>query len=208
MELLRYQQSGLIIGDVAVDIGSFTPLEAISEMGVEALLVTHLHADHFEVQRAAALGVPVFGPPDVCKLAADAGLEAHTLSVGQPTTVVSVTVTAFAVDHGLISTPIDNFGYRAETRDGVLLVVGDAFNPVVDAPIADVDVVVIPIGGGKVFDVTLATEQLRAWRFAQIVVPCHYSEEADLAAFVRVSGAAAWTCAALDVGEQLKAMSS
>lgn len=56
MRLTKLQQSGFIIETdsgykLALDIGSYSPIDTLNGITVDAMLVSHIHGDHFSVEQ-------------------------------------------------------------------------------------------------------------------------------------------------------------
>lgn len=204
MHLTKYEQSGVLIDGVAVDIGSLTSAD-VHEIPTRALLYTHRHADHLDVAFAATVGAPACAPTDAARVLAAAGVRVTIIRAGETKLVGGLTVTAFAVDHGPISEPIDNLGYAVATASKVrVLVVGDAKLPILEVPELDYDVALIAIGGGKVFTPQEADAELRRIGFNGIAIPCHYDRNPSaLAVFEALAGRSPYTVAVRGTGETL-----
>ena len=60
MKLTKYEQSGFVLETdagfrLAFDIGAYTPVEKLEGVAVDAMLVSHLHGDHFSPEQIKAL---------------------------------------------------------------------------------------------------------------------------------------------------------
>lgn len=113
---IRIEHDGRVL---VVDPGIWS--EAGALLGVDAVLLTHEHADHVDVMRLAGLGVPVYAP-------ADAKLEPATIAdriavtpvtAGQKFTVAGFEVTAVGGRHATIyggKPDCANLGYVIDDR--------------------------------------------------------------------------------------------
>ena len=70
---IRLERDGRVL---VIDPGTWSESAALT--GADAVLVTHEHADHIDVERLAGLGVPVYAPAE----ADIPGLEATRVSSG------------------------------------------------------------------------------------------------------------------------------
>ncbi|MDO8183779.1 MAG: MBL fold metallo-hydrolase [bacterium] len=60
MKLIKFEQSGFILETtngykLAIDIGSYTPVEKLEDTTVDAMLVSHIHGDHFSIEQIKKL---------------------------------------------------------------------------------------------------------------------------------------------------------
>jgi L-ascorbate metabolism protein UlaG (beta-lactamase superfamily) len=60
MKLTQFEQSGIILETntgytLAVDIGSYTPIEKLNSVSPDAMLISHIHGDHFSVDQIKKL---------------------------------------------------------------------------------------------------------------------------------------------------------
>lgn len=131
---------------VVLDLGngSLGPLQSYTDpVDVDAILITHLHADHFidlcglyvlrKYHHSNTGGAPqvLYGPGDLrCRLqlahsgstsiTLDDQFETRTVVSGQPIEVGSLTVVPTRVEH-----PIEAYGYRLESPAGTVAFTGD-----------------------------------------------------------------------------------
>ena len=60
MKLTKFEQSGFILQTdksykLAIDIGSYSPVEKLSGISPDAMLVSHIHGDHFSIEQIKKL---------------------------------------------------------------------------------------------------------------------------------------------------------
>ena len=134
---------------ILIDPGTFSPGFA-DLTDLDAILVTHQHADHVDVERLPALldanpEAPLLVEPQAAEQLVAADLAAQHLVAGEPTHVGAVEVTAVGQRHALINEfipRIDNLGVvlRAE-GEPTFFHPGDAY----DAEPGEVDVLALPL---------------------------------------------------------------
>lgn len=189
MKLTLFQQSAFVLAPrrgeaVAFDLGREVPAETVDGLRVGAAVVSHGHPDHFHLEHLMHLGVPIFGAADLEAHMSRGGLAFHALEPGRTRTVGGLRLTAFAVDHGPdISSPLDNLGLMAEADGRRVLFLGDMATPG-PIPAPPWDLVLIPVGGSKVFSPEAAADFVEAVRVSGAVVPIHFHGRSD-----RTSGA-------------------
>lgn len=134
---------------ILIDPGAFSP--GIADVtGLDAILVTHQHADHVDLQRLPALleGNPqarLYAEPQAAAVMAEAGFAAEQTVSGQALTFGSVQVTPVGEKHALINDALPRIGnlgvvLRSEGEPS-LFHPGDAY----DAEPGHVDILALPL---------------------------------------------------------------
>ncbi|MEU8298628.1 MBL fold metallo-hydrolase [Micromonospora sp. NPDC048909] len=93
---VRVEHDGAVL---VIDPGTWSEPTALA--GADAVLVTHEHADHVDVLRLAALGVPVYAP-EGARLPDRAPLPVTPVQAGQRFTAAGFPVTAVGGRHAVI----------------------------------------------------------------------------------------------------------
>jgi L-ascorbate metabolism protein UlaG (beta-lactamase superfamily) len=153
MRLTHFGHSCLLVEvadrRIVLDPGSFSDgFEALT--GLDAILVTHQHADHLDLSRFPALvaanpGARVYADPQTAELLIDSGLAVGVLAEGNDFAVGDVTVSPrgsqHAFNHARVPT-VANVGVllRADGEPS-LFHPGDAY----DAQTGPVDVLAVPV---------------------------------------------------------------
>ncbi|MCB1088040.1 MAG: MBL fold metallo-hydrolase [Verrucomicrobiae bacterium] len=201
LEITKYEQSALIVATdsvrIAIDFGSLTP-KLPNIAGVDAVLISHEHADHYHPDHVRELAAPVWAAREVVEDMAGRGLPAELLSEAWPVSIGDITVTATEVDHGPISKPISNLGLVIDGPDFRVFVAGDMKVP---SPLPEnVDVLCLPVGDGKVFGPREAANYVIDGGFRSHVIPLHYHGKADPESVRRFTELAGEYCAVLALG--------
>jgi len=132
--------------DVVVDPGGWSQREAVD--GVEAVLITHEHPDHYDPGHLRRTDAPVFTIEAVAaKIREDAPDVAERLTVvepGQRLEVAGVATQVVGEKHAVIHPELphfDNSGYLLEAEGRSVYHPGDSLTP----PPTDVDVLLLPV---------------------------------------------------------------
>jgi L-ascorbate metabolism protein UlaG (beta-lactamase superfamily) len=141
---VRIEHEGQV---VVIDPGSFTDREAVD--GATAVLVTHEHFDHYDLEHLAAYGGPVFtigAVAEQIRSASPAVAERTTVVAPGESFDVGLPVTAVGERHAVIhpSFPgFDNSGYVVSVGDQKVFHPGDSF----ELPGEPVDLLLLPVSG-------------------------------------------------------------
>jgi L-ascorbate metabolism protein UlaG (beta-lactamase superfamily) len=128
---LRLEHGG---GVLVIDPGVFSEPEALA--GADAVLITHEHVDHVDLDklRAAAAKQPaltVHTHPDVEAQLTDLDADVFPVSPGDVFVAAGMTVRAHGGHHAIIHADIPrivNVGYVIDTPDGTVYHPGDSFH--------------------------------------------------------------------------------
>ncbi len=133
---------------VLTDPGTFTtePVKAVT--GVNVILITHEHADHFHIESIEAVlknnpTATVVSNSAVAKLLAEKNIPCTVVGDGQSATVAGVLIEGFGKDHAIIYGTMgqcENTGYMVA---GKFYFPGDSFHN----PARPVDVLALPTAG-------------------------------------------------------------
>ena len=153
MELTHIGHSCLLVeaGGIRVLLDPGTFSHGFEELtGLDAVLITHAHHDHVDVERLPLLleandGARLVAEPEVAASLRDAGIDAQPLHPGQSMAVGSLDVRAVGGEHALIHPDIPRIGnvgfVLAEDGGPVLFHPGDALEVIPDG----VDVLAVPV---------------------------------------------------------------
>jgi L-ascorbate metabolism protein UlaG (beta-lactamase superfamily) len=147
MQLTHYGHACVLVDTgaarILLDPGAFsTGFEALS--GLDAILVTHQHADHVVPDRLDDLRRtnPSARLIVDSQTAAQLSVDAETVTPGETLSVAGATVEVLGGDHAVIHPDIPTIRNNAYLVDGSLLHPGDSYTPV-DRPI---DTLLLPTG--------------------------------------------------------------
>jgi L-ascorbate metabolism protein UlaG (beta-lactamase superfamily) len=192
---------------IVVDPGSMTSATSRAKLrGVDAVLVTHKHGDHFDAAVLREIGVHVFGPPEVVALARASGLGATPLVLDIPTSIAGMNIIPVAANHGpAVTKPVENYGFIVQAEKARLYVTSDMAGSQSALPSGPFAVVALPVeGGGFVFDGKEASEFLRAIRHTGMAIALHADDAPAMRdEFIRFAGAFCKPVA-LDIGETVE----
>ncbi|QXF84279.1 MBL fold metallo-hydrolase (plasmid) [Rhodococcus pyridinivorans] len=177
MFITKLNNAGLVVStagtSIAVDIGKDVPAVDVAALAVDAVFISHIHADHFDLINLETLARPVHGPREVVQALAGSTVPVQKIEPGDHVRIGEIDVIARTVDHGPISAPIVNLGFEISTSDHRVWFAGDIARDTEPLPDEPVDMILIPVGGGKVFDPAAAVTYARRFKGAT-VVPIHF----------------------------------
>lgn len=185
MKLAKFEQSGFIIETnrgykLALDIGSYTPLEKLDNLNVDAMLVSHIHGDHFSVERIKKLAPKKLYLNEECIALLEGKKlpsEIIKVKVGDTVNIDGINVYFFDVDHGpnVKIRPKENFGFLIEADGEKTYFAGDMFYPSgMDITSLETDYALIPVGTFYTFGPAEALSFAKQFKKIRKIVPMHY----------------------------------
>ena len=187
MKLTQFEQSGFILETdagfkLALDIGSYTPVEKLDGINPDAMIVSHLHGDHLSVPQIKALSPKKLYLNEECiEVIGEETLasEIVPIKVDEEIDIGGIKVQAFNVDHGpnIKVVPRENFGFLFEIDGKKVYFAGDAFFPSgLDVSNLEVDIVLIPVGTFYTFGPQEAVDFVKHFKRIGKVIPMHYQK--------------------------------
>jgi L-ascorbate metabolism protein UlaG (beta-lactamase superfamily) len=163
VRIIKFEQSGVIFETkkgfrLAVDIGSYTPVEKLEGVKVDAMIVSHLHRDHLSPEQIKKLAPTKLFISRECKDAlGEEKIPSEIVIVKSNSDIKigDIEVKIFDVDHGPnVSSPLkENFGFLFTIDDQKIYFPGDIFYASGMAVInLEVDYAFLPIGGFYTFE--------------------------------------------------------
>lgn len=187
MKLTTFEQSGFIIEadngyKIAFDIGAYTPVKKLKGLSVDAMIVSHLHGDHFSIDQIKFLSpkklylnkecIELLGEEDISS-------EVIQVKVGDSIDIEGIKVLFFDVEHGpnVKVRPQENFGFLIEVDGKKVYFAGDMFYPSgIDVTNLEVDRALIPVGGFYTFEPKEALEFASQFKHISNITPMHYEK--------------------------------
>ncbi len=187
MRLEKFEQSGFILETsngfrLAFDIGNKTPIEKIQGITVDAMLVSHIHGDHFSLEQIKVLSPKKLYLNQECiETLGEENLatEIAQVKVGDTITIEDIAVQFFNVDHGPnVSAPLqENFGFLITADNQTIYFAGDMFyESGIDVSNLEVDIALLPVGTFYTFGPQEAFEFTKKFKKIHKVTPMHYEK--------------------------------
>ncbi len=190
MKLTKFEQSGFILETengfrLAFDIGNKTPVEKLADTRVDAMLVSHIHGDHFSLDQ-----IKMLQPKDLYlnQECIDAlGEEVFDSKINQvriwdTINVGGIEVKFFNVDHGPnVSSPLaENFGFLIKVDGQTVYFAGDMFYPSgIEVSNLEVDYALLPVGTFYTFGPQEAFDFAKQFKKIGRIVSMHYEKEPE-----------------------------
>lgn len=190
MKLIKFDQSGVILETekgfrLAIDIGNKTPIEKLIGITVDAVLISHIHGDHFSIDQIKALTPKKLYINHECKETLgeeQVPFEIADIQAGDTIAIDDISVNIFNVDHGPnVSAPIEeNFGFLITFDGTTIYFAGDMFYPSgIDVKDLEVDYALIPVGTFYTFGPEEAFAFAKAFKKIGKIVSMHYDKNPE-----------------------------
>lgn len=152
MKVTKFGHSCLLVEvdgvRIMTDLGTWNP-EVPDVSGLHAMLITHEHGDHFELEKLKVLlgknpEAKVITHAAVGEKLQEAGIAFVSIEPRESVEVNGVSIESYGTDHAIIygdKAPCRNTGYLIAGR---LFIPGDALH---DVPAKPVEILALPIGG-------------------------------------------------------------
>jgi L-ascorbate metabolism protein UlaG (beta-lactamase superfamily) len=187
MKLTKFEQSGFILETengfrLAFDIGNKTPIEKLNGITADAMIVSHIHGDHFSIEQ-----IKIFAPKklylnaECIEMLGEETLSSKIVQVkiGDEIMIDTIKVQFFNVDHGPnISAPLkENFGFLITADEKTAYFAGDMFyESGMDVTNLEVDIALLPVGTFYTFGPQEALDFAKKFRKIGKATPMHYEK--------------------------------
>jgi L-ascorbate metabolism protein UlaG (beta-lactamase superfamily) len=184
MTITQFEQSGCIITSstgqtLAIDIGALTPLEKLAGIVVDAMLVSHIHADHCAAPQIEALApANVYTGAECAAALRETNLHIEEITARNTFTTGDFTVTPFTVDHGpnVPNIPAQNFGFLITVAEQDIYFAGDMYTASgIDVHELTVTAALLPVGGHFTFSAEAAFNFAQQFKHIDTIYPMHYA---------------------------------
>ena len=190
MKLTKFEQSGFILETeagfrLAFDIGNKTPVEKLVDVKVDAMLVSHIHGDHFSIEQIKMLEPKdLYLNQECIDAIGEEVLDSKVTQVRVWDTVDigGIEIKFFNVDHGPnVSSPLaENFGFLIKADGQSVYFAGDMFYPSgLDVSGLEVDYALLPVGTFYTFGPQEAFDFAKQFKHIGKVIPMHYEKEPE-----------------------------
>lgn len=187
MKIKKFEQSGFIIESdngfkLAFDIGNKTPLEKIEGVSCDAMIISHVHGDHFSLEQIKTLSPKKLYLNNECRETLgeeNLPFEIIEVTVGDSLNIADFNVSFFNVDHGPnVSVPLaENFGFLITVDRQTIYFAGDIHNPSgIDIANLEVDYALLPVGGHYTFGPQEAFDFAKQFKKIGQIIPMHYEK--------------------------------
>jgi len=187
MKLTKFEQSGFILETekgfrLAFDIGNKTPIEKLNGVTVDAMLVSHIHGDHFSLEQIKKLSPKkLYLNAECIETLGEETLSSEIIQtkISDEMMIDTIKVQFFNVDHGPnVSAPLkENFGFLITADNKTVYFAGDMFyESGIDVINLEVDIALIPVGMFYTFGPQEAFEFIKKFKRIGKVIPMHYEK--------------------------------
>ncbi|MBP9711560.1 MAG: MBL fold metallo-hydrolase [Candidatus Pacebacteria bacterium] len=187
MKLTKFEQSGFIFETengfrLALDIANKTPMEKLDGVACDAMLVSHIHGDHFSLDQIKKLSPKkLYLNAECIETLGEETLPFEVVQIkdGEIINIGDIKVQIFNVDHGPnVSSPLkENFGFLIEVDGKKVYFAGDMFySSGIDVSKLEVDIALIPVGTFYTFGPQEALDFVKQFKKVGNVIPMHYEK--------------------------------
>ena len=187
MKITKFEQSGFIIETdnkykLAIDIGAYTSLEKLDNVSVDAMLVSHIHGDHFSIDHIKKLAPKkLYLNKECIELLGTEKLISEIIEVKVDNTINidGIKISFFDVDHGPNTKirPKENFGFLIEIDSKKIYFAGDMFyQSGIDVSSLEVDNAFIPVGTFYTFGPKEGIAFAKQFKKIRKITPMHYEK--------------------------------
>lgn len=184
MKLTQFEQSGFVLKTdsgykLAIDIGSYTPIEKLTGISPDAMIISHLHGDHLSTPQIKTLSPKKLYLNEECiEVLREEALSSEIVRIkaDEEVFIEEIKVKTFNVNHGpnITVVPRENFGFLFEIDGEKIYFAGDMFYPSgIDVSELEVDIALIPVGTFYTFGPEEALGFVKQFKKIGKVIPMH-----------------------------------
>lgn len=190
MKITKFEQSGFVIETesgfrLAMDIGSMTPPQKLEKIEVDAMLVSHIHGDHFSLEQIKMLEPKkVYLNQECADTLCEEALpfEVEIVKVGDKIMIENIEVEFFNVDHGPnVSAPLqENFSFLINVDSERIYFAGDMFyESGIPVENLEVDYALLPVGTFYTFGPREALAFAKKFKRIGKIISMHYEKKPE-----------------------------
>jgi len=187
MVLSKFEQSGFILETsggfrLAFDIGNKTPVEKLESVNVDAMIVSHIHGDHFYLEQIKKLAPKkLYLNAECIETLGEENIDSEIIQIknGSEINIENINVKFFNVDHGPnVSAPLqENFGFLINVDNQTVYFAGDMFyESGMDVTKLEVDIVLLPVGTFYTFGPQEAFDFAKKFKRIEKIISMHYEK--------------------------------
>ena len=190
MKLIKFEQSGFILETnkgfrLAFDIGKYTLIERLEGVTVDAMIISHIHPDHFSLDQIKKLSPKKLYVGSQCKEVLGREIfpfEVVEIKTDSQINVGDIVMDIFNVDHGPnVSAPVkENFGFLITADNQKIYFAGEMFyESGIDVTNLEVNYAFFPIGGFYTFGPEEALVFARKFKKIEKIILMHYEKNPE-----------------------------
>lgn len=190
MKITKFEQSGFMLESengfrLAFDIGNKTPVEKLDGINADAMLISHIHGDHFSLDQIKNIAPKKLYLNHECiETLGEENLSSEIVQVkvGDTVTINTISVELFNVDHGPnVSAPLqENFGFLITIDGQKVYFAGDMFyESGIDVTSLEVDFALLPVGTHYTFGPREALEFAKKFKKIGKIISMHFANKPE-----------------------------
>lgn len=190
MKIINFEQSGFILETetgfrLAMDIGNKTPLERLEGLSVDAMLISHIHGDHFSLDQIKKIAPKkLYLNRECIETLGEENLNTEIVQtkVGDTVVIDTISLEFFNVDHGPnVSAPLqENFGFLITIDGQKVYFAGDMYyESGIDVTSLEVDLALLPVGTHYTFGPHEAFEFAKKFKKIGKIISMHYANKPE-----------------------------
>ncbi|MEI7764971.1 MAG: MBL fold metallo-hydrolase [bacterium] len=187
MKLKKLEQSGFIFETdkgfrLAIDVGNKTPISILENIHVDAMIVSHIHGDHFSLEQIEKLAPKKLYVSDECIKTINkdiSPIELVKIKADSQIKIEDIDVSIFETDHGPNTSFLlkENLGFLFTIDGEKIYHPGDIFyESGIDVTNLEVDYVLLPVGTYYTFGPKEAFDFVKKFKKIKKIISMHYDK--------------------------------